>query len=309
MNPPGTAGVLQALLATSVLAPWGALAQPARVSPQGAPPPPPRRTVPANPEDARLAQQLQGWAASPRPEDHQLLRDALAQPATLDRLDPPSARDRLRPMDLQLARILDRLHPTTPPAIATLGHLVQLQLFTDDQTRSGLLVRAHGFPGELAGESLRFLQARAKAGSVDVELAVEALCHNGSGPALDVIGRILQDPEHPMPNRLDWIHRHLLGLRRTVPFLQRAEAWIFDAGFERGIRAALAETLFEYRPKEWYRSTEGIPRPPAEEGGSEEVRTLLQRIGRKVALGDFNAETTAAARRAAEAPVSIKPDN
>jgi hypothetical protein len=265
--------------------------------------------VPANPQDARLVEQLHGWATSPRPEDHRLLIEALAQSAVLDRLDSPSVRDRLRPDELQLAHVLDGLRPSIPAAAATLAHLVQLPLFTEDQTRSELLVRAHGFPGKLAPESLRFLQSRATADSVDLEPAVEALCHNGSGEALDILGRILQDPEHPLPNRLDWIHRHLLGLRRTVPLLQRAEVWIFNPGFDRGIRAALAETLFEYRPKEWFRTTEGIARPPAEDGLPEEVRSLVQQIGRKVALGDFKADTTAAARRASETPGAVKPPN
>jgi hypothetical protein len=143
---------------------------------------------------------------------------------------------------------------------------------------------------------------------VDVELAVEALCRNGSGPALDLMGRILKDTEHPLATRLDWVHRHLLAVRRSDAFLERVEGWIFDVGFERGIRAALAETVFDYRPSEWYRSTEAIPRPPAEEGVSEAARALLQRVGRRVAAGDFTEETQAAARRASVAPANVKPD-
>jgi len=279
-----------------------ALAQAAAVIPQGAPPPPPRFASDLAPEAEALLTRLLTWARSNLPADHRSLRSALADPSRLDLLDSPAVRDLQRPIDLQLARILEQLRTSgSPLAPDTLAALVELPTFAADETRQELLVRAMAIPGALPAASLRFLDRQASPGSVNLQPAVITLCLNGSRPALDLMGRKLSDVRFPRSERLSWVRHQLLGLRRSEPFLDWASAWLAAPEVDPVVRDGLAEVIFDYQPAVWFPTGDDLVRPPSDEGLSLPTRRALVRVAKQVAAGPYPGSVRTLAKQLADA--------
>ncbi len=279
-----------------------AFAQAAAVIPQGAPPPPPRVATDLAPEVQALAARLLTWARSRESTDHQALLTALADRSVLDLLDPPDVRDLQRPIDLQLARILEQLRTSgSPLAPDTLAGLVGFPTFATDETRQELLVRAMAIPGQLPVASLRFLDRQASPGSVNLQPAITTLCINGSRPALDLVGRKLSDVRFPRSERMSWLRHQLLGLRRSEPFLEWASAWLASTEVDPILREGLVEVIFDYQPAVWFPTGDDLVRPPSEEGLNLPTRRALVRLAQQVAAGSYPASIQTLAKRVADA--------
>lgn len=294
-----TAKHLAASLLAAALAVAGAncSAQNRPVNSTGAPPPQ-RNLPPPSADVGALLDRLELLAASTAASDQAELARRLGERATLDQLDEPEIRDRSRTEDLHLARVIDTLRNNPSPAAGqTLAALARDGEFTANDQRSELLVRASATRRPLPPELAAFLDTQARADSVNLHYAVDALCENGTGAAWDVVGRKLLDDAIEPEYKVAWIRDPLLKQRRNAAMLELAEKLLRDDSFDRELRVALAEALFDYRPKEWYPGGEGLPRPPAESATSAQAAAVLRRIGAIVAAPAYPKAVRDAARR------------
>lgn len=276
----------------------GCQAQTPRVPSGGAPPPPPHSAPAPSAEVAAFLQQLVALAASARREDQSELSRRLGEMKTLDQLDEPSVRDRSRAVDLRVARVIDRLRANASTnAPQTFATLARSEAFNASWLRSELLVRALATRRPLPAECLAFLDAQARPDSVNLHLAIESLCENGSEPALAIVGRKLTDAKIESEYKIAWLRGPILKQRRSPVVLGAAEKWLAAGALERELRDALAEALFDYQPEAWYPGREGLPRPPAEKSTTPEAVVILRRIGNTVSAGDYPAPIQATARR------------
>lgn len=280
---------------------FGCSAQNSGVKSGGAPPPPPRSAPAPSAETAALFERLVSLAASAKSDDQAELARQLGEHRTLDQLDEPKARDRSRTQDLRLARVIEKLgQNASTNAGQTLATLACSEGFNASPQRQELLVRALAAHRPLPSECLAFLDAQAQPDSVNLHVAIEALCENNSAAAWEVIGRKLADGKIESEYKIAWLRGPILRQRRSAPMLTAAEKWLNDTALGHELRAALAEALFEYRPDEWYPGREGLPRPPEEKSVSSEATMILRRIGKIVSAGDYPAAIQAAARRTLE---------
>jgi hypothetical protein len=109
-------------------------------------------------------------------------------------------------------------------------------------------------------------------------IEIEALCENGSGPALELLERKLGDPRQKRTKRVVWMRKFILPRRNEEPLLLSCERMVTKT-LPEDLRPELVEVLFDYRPDEWYRS-EMPPVPPPRAKASVASRKVLERIGR-----------------------------
>jgi len=266
------------------------------MSSQGAPPPPHRTPAPT-PESAVLIAKLAGLADSRRDEDHEELTQLLLDTRTLDLLDEPDARDKSRPGDLHIAEIVKHLvaNPSAP-ATRSLDALTRNETFNTSWQRQELLIHALAVQRPLSPESLAFLDAQGKADSVNLHIAIDALCNNSSEPALALLGHKLIDPALDSLYKIAWMRGPILLHRRDPEMLRAAEKWLTKGKLDRELREALAEALFDYRPDEWYAGGEGFPRPAPEPAAKSETAVLVRRIGQTIIESDFPEKIKASVR-------------
>jgi hypothetical protein len=264
----------------------------------GAPPPPPRSAPAPNAEVAALLERLQTLAASTAAADQTELAKQLGERRTLDLLDDPATRDRSRTQDLRLARVIDKLRDNSAASAAqTLVALAGSAEFASSAQRSELLVRASAARRPLPPPLLAFLDAQARPDSVNLRLAIDALCENDTAAAWEVVGRKLADDSIEPEYKTSWLRGPILEHRRSTTMLELAEKLLKNASLDRGLRVGLAEALFDYRPNDWYPGRDGVPRPPEESRTSPQAAAQLRRVGGLVAGPEYPKAVRDAARR------------
>lgn len=261
--------------------------------------PPPSRAAPApTPETAALLDRLVRLADSTSDGDQRELAKLLGQPAILDQLDEPSVRDRSRTADLRIVVVLRHLHNNaSAPAQQTLAHLARSQVYGESWQRQELLVRALESQRPLHPDALAFLDAQARPDSVNLHIAIDTLCNNGTREALDLLGRKLADPQLDRVYRLGWMRTAILRNRRSPEMLRAAQGWLAPGALDRDLQIGLAEALFDYRPDEWYPGRDGWPRPPDESATTPEAAALVRRLGQTVLGSDYPAAVKTAVRQ------------
>ncbi len=245
-----------------------------------------------------LLEHLVTLATSVDAVDHAELARRLGETQTLDQLDEPTLRDRARPGDLRVASIIERLRKNSSTnATRTLEALTWSAAFNASWLRSELLVRALATRRPLTAECLAFLDAQAQPDSVNLHVAIASLCENNSEAAWNLIGRKLADPNLETEFKIAWLRGPILEHRRSAVMLNAAEQWLATGKFERELRDALVQALFDYQPETWYPGREGLPRPPEEKSITAEAATILRRIGKSVLTGNYPASVQSAVRR------------
>ena len=262
----------------------------------GGPPPPQRAAPAASPETAALVNKLVSLAGSNRSEDQSELARLLTQEKTLDQLDEPKVRDRARPSELRIAAVMSQLS-TNPAGAQTLASVARSEPFNQSWQRQELAVRALAHQRPLLPDALAFLDAQTQPDSVNLHVAMEALCDNGSAPAVELFGKKLTDPKHEPEFKAAWLRDPFLRHRRDAALLTAAEKWLADSALGKELRETLAEALFDYQPDEWYPGRDGLPRPPEESATKADAATVLRRIAQQINSGDYPSSIKSAANR------------
>ncbi|OKY76435.1 MAG: hypothetical protein BM485_04150 [Desulfobulbaceae bacterium DB1] len=231
----------------------------------------------AIPPEKQIIVDALGLARSMRAEDHAELLARLTSPDFLAELDDETAYSG-RPERLRLRRIMDEL--TRNPLAGARQVLVALttsRVFMAEDARIDLLIAASSVIKPPPPEVVRFWDAHWQPDDGFSNLTVAAVVKNGDEAAVALLEKKMANPDFDMEEKLHWLHGPLLSHRLDLPLLQSCERMLLT-GLPADLEVKLVETLFDYRPREWYLPS--IPyNPPLLETAGEAVLLQVQKIG------------------------------
>jgi hypothetical protein len=209
-------------------------------------------------------------------DEHARLGEQLAEPAFLDRLDPP-AEKAVTYTDLRLTRVLDVLgNAHRPSADAVLLKLTDAAPYHNNPLRMQALIRALAGIKPAPRPAIAYWDRWSKPGSSLAFNVAEALCMNESAPAMDLLERKLADPKHELDQKKAWLQQLVLPRRNDQPLLACCERVVKGAAAE-DVKIAVVEALFDY-DLDWYRGCDP-PTPPERALLTREARQLTTAIG------------------------------
>ena len=229
-------------------------------------------------QDARNAlKQAVQWAQSQHPGEQAALLNQLQSLEFLHQIDAPQDYIRYAPRQLRLGNIFKKLMGNDSPAAKqTLVALTQAITFRNSDAREELLVRALAVVRPSPSEAIKYWDDRCTADSIQNHFVIDAICQNGSEPAMQLLERkildVNQDPDFPYM----WMRDPILRHRNDLPLL-RACFRLLQSTLAPELKGALVEALCAYRRDEWYRSC-APPVPPPRAAALTESLEELRRI-------------------------------
>lgn len=233
-----------------------------------------------------LLQQYVRLAASTNPADHKPLIEALSSSEFLFRLDSRDDYRRKATADLRLTRLYGAMRKNDSATMrATLLTLARTNQPGNCDACDELLIKTLTMLRPAPPEAISFWAQHSEPDSIQLGFTIDALCENGSVPAIALLEKRLTATNYPSEQKISWMRRALLPHRRGVALLAAVDR-LLSGALPKSLRPALVEVMFDYRPDEWYR--ERHPPAPDAQPLTPEAKLLLQKIGatalKKVAL-------------------------
>jgi hypothetical protein len=228
--------------------------------------------------DARAAlKQAVQWAQSKNPNEQAALLNQLQAAEFLNQIDAPQDYLRYAPRQLRLGNIFQKLmNNDSPAARQTLTALTQAPTFKDSDAREELLVRALAVVRPSPPEAIKYWDDRSTPDSIQNHFVMNAICQNGSEPALQLLEKKMLDVNQDPDFQYLWMRDPILRHRNDLPLL-RACHRLLQSALAPELKGALVEALCAYRRDEWYRSC-APPVPPARAAASTEALEELRGI-------------------------------
>ena len=224
-----------------------------------------------------LLQQTLKLAASANPADQKRLQEALTSKDFLFRLDSRDDYRMKAVKGLRLAKLFQAMKQNGSPAMhQTLLALARTYKQGECDACDQLLLQSLAIMRPAPAEAMRFFTVHSEPDSIQLGFAIDALCENGSTPALALLEKRFSDSRYEPQEKVSWLRRGVLQHRRNPGLLQVADRWL-TASLPKSLRPTLVEVLFDYRPGEWYR--EHNPPQPDPQSLTAENKKLLQKIG------------------------------
>jgi hypothetical protein len=240
-----------------------------------------------------LLRQYMQLAASTNPTDHKPLLEALSSSEFLFRLDSRDDYRRKATADLRLARLYEAMRKNDSAAMrATWLTLARTNQPGACDACDELLIKTLSVIRPAPPEVIEFWAKHSAPESIQLGFTIDALCENGSIPALALLEKRLTATPYPPEQKISWMRRAMLPHRRDVAMLAAVDR-LLNRALPKSLRPALVEVMFDYRPDEWYR--ERHPPTPDAQPLTPEAKTLLQKIG---AMALKKVTLTATQRRA-----------
>jgi hypothetical protein len=234
--------------------------------------------VSAKPNTLKAA--AQKLAASERPEDHVAVTSFLTSTVFLERLNTLREYQIFRPKRLRLWAVLDvLLRNKAPSARQVLINLTTAAAYNDDEipARSDLLIQACARIRPAPPPVVAYWNKYCQPDDGHAPLTIEAMLENSSSPALALLEAKMADPGHDVEERIAWMRTSILPRRNEIPVLKSCSRML-GGSLPQPLRPALVETLFDYRPAEWYTPSNPVSCPPRQKM-SAEARIELRAIG------------------------------
>lgn len=227
-------------------------------------------------DPARLEAAAVAIASSGNAEAIDKLAKHLRQQAFLGRLDPgqhgESDRDRL----LHIFRALaDHPNAATEALCVALARNAE---FTSMPERLNLLLNALAAVRPMSKEAAAIFRETSRSGYLEVNGPL--LARNTSPVALKVLEELFSDESLRTEQRVDMAHRSLLPLRTTPAIVSMCGRVTGSPLVSRQVRAAIAETLFDYQARKWFGVARNQPTPPEWKSANEPARNALRSLGK-----------------------------
>jgi hypothetical protein len=247
------------------------------------------------PPPTAYALELQKKAGSRLSADLAEVEAALTSEQLLLRLNTTDEYSQLPPSKLALEPILAKLgRNSSPRAAQIIGLLCTNEVFLAEESRAEFLLQTLPAIHPLPAQALPLLRKSLEPGSSSSEIAIRVLFDVGEKPALDIFSEeVLGGRQDPVVVK-GWMRDPLLRHRTDVGVLQLSLELLQNPKFDAELKNSLVESLFDYRPKEWYvpQEIEGqLPKPPPSKNLSREARELLKKVA-AVIVADSSVSAT-----------------
>jgi hypothetical protein len=223
-----------------------------------------------------LACIAQTYAASSDPQTLATLGTELGREAFLHQLD--DAEQYTGTYDqLRLGRVLDTLAANPAPAARhTLVSLMESEVFLGNVLRVQLYLRAFRDVRPLPDAIVSLLDALAVPDSPIGHDVMAVLLENQSAAAMRLVEAKLLAENVPRVQKQAWLREALIGHRYDDAVLDLARR-IMDRTDHQSLKVDLVETLFDYKPDDWY-VIENVVEPPRPDDLSPQQQVKLKAI-------------------------------
>jgi hypothetical protein len=210
------------------------------------------------------------------------LADLLNDENTLHAWDHPDDYLELDPRSLALAGVLNALADNpSPEAVVVLEDLAESELYTGNDARILLLAEALGRLPVLSPNALDFWRSQTGPGSIFNGIVFDAAVRQGGSDAAGVAGEILENDGIGDHEKIAWLRRSVVAHRNQVGINTEAQSLLSGSSLSEALREALIETLFVYRPDEWY-GPDAVVALPAEDAYSDAAVDARARLARMI---------------------------
>lgn len=249
------------------------------------------------------ALELQEKAGSRSPADLAEVNRALTSEPDLLRLNTADEYSQLPATRLAVQPIFANLsRNSSPPAAQIIASLCTNMVFLAAESRVECLLQTLPAVQPLPAPALALLRKSVEPDSSSSEIAIRVVFDIGEKSALEIFsGEVLGGRQDPVVVK-GWMRDPLLRHRTDIGVLQTCLELLQNPKFDAELKNALVESLFDYRPKEWYvpEETEGqLPKPPPSKNLSGAARELLKKIAAVIAADSSVSATNKALVRKA----------
>ena len=226
-------------------------------------------------------------AASTTPPEQKQLLEFLSSKDSLYQLDPREDHIRMPVLKLRLAQVYQAIKANNSAAMRdTLTTLARSGKPENCDACDTLLINALAMVRPATPEVVKFWETHSSPDSIQLKFTIDALCENGSAPAVALLEKRLLNAQIEPEQKIAWMHEAILQHRRNASLLAGLDR-ILTTTLPKALRPPLVESLFDYRPNEWFRNDRNPPAPDTQPL-TPEAKRLLQKIGatalKKVAL-------------------------
>jgi hypothetical protein len=229
-------------------------------------------------DPARLEATSVAVASSGNPQAIQRLAAHLGTRSFLQRLDPgkkgQSDIDRLMHVFAALAA-----HPNAATEELCVG-LARNAEFLSLPARLNLLLNALAAVRPTSSGAAAIFRESSHSGCFDVNGPV--LAHNASPLALAVLEELMSDETLDVQNRVDVAHRSLLPARTNPAVIEMCARVTASRSVASSVRMAIAESLFDYQPRQWFGVAMHQPTPPPWSSADQTARAALKSLGMRL---------------------------
>jgi len=211
--------------------------------------------------------------------DHVALRSSLKSPAILARLDSAQEYRKPRRM-LKLASVMDRLGKNASvPAATTITALTTSEPFLAQSHRIDLLIDAAAVCRPPSLEIVAFWKLHSVPKGAHIEIVAIALAKNATAESAQLLEAMCKDNAFELTRRVDWFHIYVLQWRTQPENVALVERLTKNAALPRELRIAAVESIFDYRPEDWFPPHGGAEPQPwtaSNKQGRDAARSLAK---------------------------------
>lgn len=232
---------------------------------------------PTEPTPQELVRQAIAWANGKTPAEQSQVLSFLSSPDNLNRIDSREDYIKYPPRMLRFARIFKALlNNDSLAAQQTLTALTQVPTFKDSDAREEMLVKALAKVRPAPSVAVQYWDAHSTPDAIHLHFTIDALCRNGSEPAIALLEKKLIDPDQEVEYKLAWMRGPILEHRNDLPLLRGCHR-LLQSTMAPDLKGALVEALCAYRKVDWYKSCDA-PVPPSRALASQEALDELRAL-------------------------------
>ena len=223
-----------------------------------------------------LADAAKALAKSQDRGDQAAIGRALAKRDFLDRID--TAEDYQGPSrHLRVAGVMKQLGENPSEAAReTLVTLCNSDVYQEHPARVDLLIDALALVRPASPEAIAFWDRHSQVDDGFVNRTIAALSTNQSPPAIALFEKKVADPQFDPLDVTWWIQRYGLPMRNQVAYLQASQR-LLAGPLNDELRAVLAESLFDFKPKIWF-TPHDVPKCPDRALAGRPALELLEKL-------------------------------
>lgn len=220
----------------------------------------------------------------------QQLGDRLAKRSFLNRLDRPNETE-------HLSRVFDALAAHPSQAVEQLSiRLAFDPEFASLPVRVDFVLNALAAVRPVSPAGAEVFRKTGRSGYLEVNGPL--LAANGSPLGLQVLEEYFSDPSLDQAQLISMAHWSLLPVRTHAEIIAMCARLLIYQKLPKGVQTAVAESLFDYRPREWFGVTRNQPKPAGWAAADAHAKELARKLGSDLlGRGDLDKELRAAIER------------